>query len=129
MFGLGHSQLQEDLNSPGKQDIGSIAAYIGGAGFTVFLGAMRARFLWWPFHPIGYLASSSYGAYRMWFPIFVTWIIKGFLLRYGGLRAYRRALPLFLGLILGEFSAGFLRTLIDLAFGLYLPATSGIGGL
>ena len=28
------------------------------------------------------------------------------LLRYGGLRAYRRALPLFLGLVLGEFIVG-----------------------
>jgi len=65
----------------------------------------------------------------MWLPVFITWLIKGALLHYGGLRAYQRALPFFLGLILGEFSAGFLRTIIDLAFNLYLPASSGIGGL
>jgi len=123
------AQLMQDIQTPAKRDTGTIAAYLFGAGFTVFLGAMRARFLWWPFHPIGYLAASSYGAYRMWLPVFVTWVIKGALLRYGGLRAYRWALPFFLGLILGEFSAGFLRTLIDLVFNLYLPATSGIGGL
>jgi hypothetical protein len=123
------AQLMQDIHTPLKRDMGSIGAYVFGAGFTVFLGAMRARFLWWPFHPIGYLAASSYGAYRMWVPVAVTWIIKGILLRYGGLTAYRRALPFFLGLILGEFSAGFLRTIIDLVFNLYLPATSGIGGL
>ena len=123
------AQLMQDILTPMKRDAGSIGAYIFGAGFTVFLGLMRARFLWWPFHPIGYMAASSYGAYRMWAPVFVTWVIKGMLLRYGGLRAYRRALPFFLGLILGEFSAGFLRTIIDLAFNLYLPASSGIGGL
>lgn len=122
-------QLMQDIQTPGKRDLGSIVAYLFGAGFTVFLGAMRARFLWWPLHPIGYLAASSYGAYRMWLPVFITWLIKGALLRYGGLRAYQRALPFFLGLILGEFSAGFLRTIIDLAFNLYLPASSGIGGL
>jgi len=123
------AQLMQDLQAPMKRDVGSIAAYVFGAGFALFLGAMRGRFLWWPFHPIGYLAASSYGAYRMWAPVFVTWVIKGMLLRYGGLRAYRQALPFFLGLILGEFSAGFLRTIIDLAFNLYLPASSGIGGL
>ena len=123
------AQLMQDIQAPGKRDFGAIGAYLFGAVFTVFLGSMRARFLWWPLHPIGYLASASYGAYRMWLPVFVTWVIKGFLLRYGGLRAYQRALPFFLGLILGEFSAGFLRTVIDLMFRLYLPTSSGIGGL
>jgi hypothetical protein len=122
-------QLLQDIQTPEKPNAGATGAYAFGAVFTVFLGAMRARFAWWPFHPIGYLVASSYGAYRMWLPVFITWIIKGLLLRYGGLRAYRRALPFFLGLILGEFSAGFLRTLVDLAFNLYLPASSGIGGL
>jgi hypothetical protein len=122
-------QLTHNLTDPAKRDIGAIGAYLFGAAFAVFLGAMRAGFLWWPFHPIGYMVSGSFGVFRLWLPIFVTWLIKGTLLRYGGLRAYRRALPFFIGLVLGEFSAGFLRTLIDLAFNLYLPPTSGIGGL
>jgi len=121
--------FMRDITTPLKRDMGSISAYIFGAGLAVFLGAMRARFLWWPFHPIGYMASAGIGVYRLWVPIFITWMIKGLLLRYGGLRAYRRALPFFVGLVLGEFSAGFLRTLIDIAFNLYLPPASGIGGL
>jgi hypothetical protein len=42
---------------------------------------------------------------------------------------YRRALPFFFGLVVGEFTAGFIRTVVDLAFDLYLPVDSGIGGL
>jgi len=122
-------KLMRDLQAPEPRDWGSIGAYLFGAGFAVFLGTMRAQFVWWPFHPIGYLAASCLGVYRLWVPIFITWLIKGWLLRYGGLRSYRRALPFFLGLVLGEFSAAFLRTVIDLVFGLYLPARSGIGGL
>ncbi len=122
-------KLMRDLQAPEPRDGGSIGAYLFGAGFAVFLGAMRTRFVWWPFHPIGYLAASSESVYRLWVPIFVTWLIKGSLLRYGGLRSYQRALPFFLGLVLGEFSAAFLRTVIDLVFSLYLPAMSGIGGL
>jgi hypothetical protein len=90
---------------------------------------MRARFLWWPFHPAGYLVSGSFGLFRLWLPIFVSWLCKSLILRYGGLRGYRRALPFFLGLVFGEFTAGFGRTILDIAFHLHLPPSSGIGGL
>jgi hypothetical protein len=42
----------------------------------------------------------------------IAWLAKVFTLRYGGLKAYRGALPFFLGLILGDFLAGGLWTLI-----------------
>ncbi len=59
----------------------------------------------------------------------VSWLAKTIILRYGGLQGYRTALPFFIGLVLGEFSTGLLRTILDLSLGLYLPADSGIGGL
>ena len=42
----------------------------------------------------------------MWFPIFISWLIKRLLLRHGGIAAYRRAIPFFFGLILGEYFIG-----------------------
>lgn len=117
------------LTSPQKPDPGTIGAYAFGLLFTLFLAGMRARFVWWPFHPVGYLVAGSFGLFRLWLPIFVSWLCKVLILRYGGLRGYRRALPFFIGLIAGEFAAGFLRTALDLAFHLHLPAASGIGGL
>ena len=99
------------------------------AGFTLLLSMLHLRVPGWPFHPAGYLVVGSWGALRYWLPIFVTWLIKTGILRYGGLVAHNKALPFFVGLILGEFSAGFLRTIVDLAYRLYLPAMSGIGGL
>jgi hypothetical protein len=36
----------------------------------------------------------------------IAWIIKALVLRYGGLRLYRQALPFFYGLILGESVIG-----------------------
>jgi hypothetical protein len=122
-------KLEGWISSPQKPDYGTVGAYFFGFFTTIFLAAMRARFVWWPFHPAGYLVSGSFGLFRLWLPIFVSWLIKSLILRYGGLRAYRQALPFFLGLILGEFSAGFLRTALDLLFGLHLPPESGIGGL
>jgi hypothetical protein len=122
-------KLDSWLAAPIAPDYGATAAYGVGLVFTLFLAAMRTRFVWWPFHPAGYLVSGSFGLFRLWVPIFVTWLVKSALLRYGGLDAYRKARPFFIGLILGEFSAAFVRTLIDLALDLRLPPTSGIGGL
>jgi hypothetical protein len=122
-------KLNNALQSPQPPDPGVVAAYLFGACVVLFLSVMRTQFVGWPFHPAGYITSGSFGLMRLWLPIFVTWLVKALLLRYGGLRAYRTALPFFLGLLLGEFSSGFLRTVLDLLFGLHLPASSGIGGL
>jgi hypothetical protein len=117
------------VHSPLPPDGGNIGAYGFGAGVTLLLALLRMRFAGWPFHPAGYLVSGSFGLFRLWLPIFVSWLVKALLLRYGGLRAYRRALPFAYGLILGEFAMGFVRSLLDLGFHLDLPAGSGIGGL
>ena len=122
-------RLEGWLSSPQKPDTGALGAYVFGCLFSLFLAGMRARFVWWPFHPAGYLVAGSFGLFRLWLPIFVSWFCKVMILRYGGLRAYKTALPFFIGLILGEFSAGFLRTVLDLTFHLHLPPESGIGGL
>ncbi|HEY3284628.1 MAG TPA: DUF6785 family protein, partial [Armatimonadota bacterium] len=123
------NRLASWLQSPRPGDPGAVAAYGFGAAVTGLLGLLRMRFLWWPLHPAGYVVGASFSLMRLWLPLFVSWTIKSLLLRYGGLRMYRRALPFFLGLVIGEFCAGLLRTLLDLGFGLYLPVDSGIGGL
>jgi len=88
----------------------------GGLAFTFFLYAMRGGFLWWPFHPIGYVLAPMWFTHHLWMSIFIAWIIKFVLLRYGGLRAYVRALPFFLGLILGDCVIGSMWALVNLVF-------------
>jgi hypothetical protein len=122
-------KLDNWLQSPQPRDPAALGAYLFGIGMVAFLAAMRSRFVGWPFHPAGYLVAGSFGLMRLWLPVFMAWAAKTLILRYGGLRGYRAALPFFLGLVLGEFSFGFVRTVLDGAFGLYLPPASGIGGL
>jgi hypothetical protein len=76
-----------------------------GTFFVIALSVFRMRFIWFPLHPAGLVVSSSWAMNPFWFSIFLSWAVKSALLRYGGLRAYRRNIPLFLGFILGEFIA------------------------
>jgi hypothetical protein len=40
----------------------------------------------------------------LWFPMLLGWIFKALILRYGGMKGYRGALPFFLGLVLGDYT-------------------------
>jgi hypothetical protein len=78
----------------------------GGMLGVAALAALRLRFLWWPLHPIGYAVANTWTMAWLWFPCLLMWVVKGLVLRYGGLRLYRQWLPFFLGLILGDYLAG-----------------------
>jgi hypothetical protein len=90
----------------GEPDRGALAGVGFGFLFTLFLMAMRTRFLGWPFHPVGYALTSAYATHILWLSMLLAWIVKSLVVRYGGLRLYRRGMPFFLGLLLGEFVAG-----------------------
>jgi len=74
---------------------------------------LRQKFLWWPIHFIGFPVGASAPLVAAWFSIFLAWAIKALILKYGGIDIYRKMLPLFLGLILGEFVSAGLWVIID----------------
>lgn len=61
----------------------------------------RARFAWFPLHPIGLLMCVPFAMHSMWLSIFLGWLSKVTITRFGGTSSYRSAMPLFLGLALG----------------------------
>ncbi len=93
---------------------------IGGA-IAFFLYLMRTRYWWWPFHPLGYAMGASWPVIVYWFPLFIGWFIKIFVNKYGGLRLFIQARPLFLGMILGEFSTALLWATICSLLGVPAP--------
>ena len=101
-------------------DTNTIATTFMGIGLlaTVVLMLLRMRFVWFPFHPAGFAISTSWGMNVTWSCLFVSWLVKWIILRHGGLGAYRKATPFFLGLILGEFTIGSLWTIIGIIFGI-----------
>jgi hypothetical protein len=132
LYRLGADSSKLHFNTSGEYAFGELQTWLTGVApatgyrslamgfglvFTFFLYAMRSRFLWWPFHPMGYLMAPLWFTHHLWLPVFIAWLAKLLLLRYGGLRAYVAALPFFLGLIIGDCVIGSLWTLVNLAFG------------
>lgn len=117
--GRAYNALRNWLYNPTGTDKPAVAFMCIGFIFTGFLWWMRRIFPLWPIHPAGYaLASSSWTFGWLWFSVFVSWAIKTLLLKLGGIGLYRRAYPLFLGLILGEFLVGGTWVIIRLFTGI-----------
>ena len=74
----------------------------GGGGIMALLYWARHRLLWWPLHPVGFpVAAVNLMSYTIT-SVFVGWAIKVFVVRFGGVSAYRRTQGLFLGMIAGQ---------------------------
>jgi len=111
------TELAARLQNPRPPSLG--AALLVGVGGVVALicGAMRRRYLWWPFHPIGFAMGPSWPMIQMWFSILLGWMAKSLIVRYTGGKGLLRARPFFLGMVLGEFLAAGLWMVIDTAMG------------
>ena len=95
-----------------------------GAGVMGFLMFMRYRFLWWPLHPLGFPLAESYPLQLSWFSIFIAWLLKSIILKYGGVKLYRRLRPFFLGLVLGHICVAAFWLVVDTLTGMtenYVP--------
>lgn len=111
--------LSAVLTSPTEgTDWANTAWTLFGSAFTIGLMWIRKVFVWWPIHPIGYTMLSSWASFKLWFSIMLGYFFKYGIVKYGGLRAYREARPLFLGLILGEMTCAGLWSIVGMLTGI-----------
>lgn len=101
----------------------AITGMVIGAAFTGALSLLRARFVGFPLAPSAYVLNTSWANDLFWLDMLIAWVFKSLFLRYGGMAVYRRMLPLFLGLILGDFVTGAAWSLIGAVFHLRLFRT------
>ncbi len=74
---------------------------VGGLA-TVGMMSARARFAWFPLHPLGLIMCVPFAMHAMWLSIFLGWACKVLISRFGGNDSYKKITPLFLGLALGD---------------------------
>jgi hypothetical protein len=100
---------------PGANGAANIALLFGFV-FCLILGLLRLNFIGFPLHPLGFAISGTWSMNYVWLCLMIAWIIKIVMLKIGGLKLYKAALPFFLGVILGELVFGMSWSLISIAF-------------
>ena len=121
MFG-GESfdKLASWLTAPTGTNWYALAAIGVGLLFGLGLQTMRLKYMWWPFHPLGFAVSGNWEMNLVWLPLLIAWVLKTTIVKYGGHKAYQQAAPAFLGLILGQFVVGSLLNIISII--LHIPS-------
>ena len=114
---------QSILNPTGPNVSGWIHKGIGAAIMTGLMVAQH-RWLWWPFHPLGFPVSVGFRG--MFFSVFLGWLSKTVILRCAGVGLFNQLKPFFLGLILGEAMVGGTWVVIDYFTG---TQNSYLGGI
>ena len=94
-----------------------------GAAIMLLLTYLHGTFFWWPLHPLGFLAQGGWVMRQLWFSLFLAWLVKVAVLKYGGGRAYRKSKDLFTGIVVGLLVTGGLWLIVNSIFG----KTGGIG--
>lgn len=90
---------------------------IGGA-LMLLMTIARYRFLWWPLHPLGLALGLAGPFYWVCFSVFIGWLAKFMIVKLGGVKTYKIALPFFLGLILGSFVIAGIWLVVDFFTGM-----------
>ncbi|MDA0748114.1 MAG: hypothetical protein O2954_16450 [bacterium] len=88
--------------------------FLSGAAFMAFLNLMRYRFVWWPFHPLGFALSGTALSRLTSVTILVAWLLKLAMLKLVGAGFYRKSRPFFIGMLIAY--------IIQVALGLVVDA-------
>ena len=109
----GFRLLQNFLQAPREPSVTNIVAMAVGGGFTLLLFSLRQRFVWFPFHPVGYIMMQTYPMKVLWFSTFIGWALKAVIMRYGGPKGLLTLLPFFLGVVFGDIFMMVVWLIID----------------
>ena len=112
--------FDDAVRYPSGTDTSSSLAMALGLVSTLVLLWLKLQFQWWPLHPVAFPIALASTIQALRLAIFATWLCKALLLRYGGLRAHRAALPFFLGLLAGGAAEAMLRRCLSLLLGVNL---------
>lgn len=107
LSGMSWNQLLYWNANPQSVKFWTIVKMVVSAGIVFLLAWLRNVWFGFPLHPIGYLFATCFAVEWIWNIMLVTWLVKVLVIRYGGLKLYRKSLPLFLGIALGDAAAQF----------------------
>lgn len=74
------------------------------------------RLPWWPLHPIGWGVARTWGITMIAGSVFVVWLTKALILRFGGTKMYHQAQPFFIGMMVGYVLGVFVSYIVDITW-------------
>ena len=111
--GMAYDGVIRHFNEPWPTDWNKLSYFGIGIVSYALLAVLQYRFHWWPLHPIGITLAPLWMTRLIVFSIFLAWLCKSSIMRYGGISAYRDARPFFMGLIGGYFLGVGVSYLVD----------------
>lgn len=100
--------IMRNINNPEPVHLWHLGFVGIGVALMAFMTFVKSHYIGFPIHPIGMALGLTHPIYHVWFSVFIAWLFKSVILKYGGARLYLRIRPFFLGMVLGAFgSAGF----------------------
>ena len=112
-FRMIYDQTTHLIQNPRVFDPGKWGVWLTGFFEAAALAFLRGRYYWFPLHPMGLAFQHTAGTSIYWFSLFLVWVAKLLLLRYGGARAYRAGKPFFYGMGIGYVAAVVLSGVVD----------------
>jgi hypothetical protein len=112
-----------DTVAPRPADEPWVPNFLAGIAFSGLLAFLYARFVWFPFEPIGFLLATDAHALieGIWSMCLIAWVLKKITLRVGGSKLYERmGVPVCAGFIAGTVIVAFLGGLV-LLFKYFVP--------
>ena len=110
------AQLETFLTNPEAMTRSQFTMVMNGVLISGLLIWAHHRLHFWPLHPVGFGIVTTYAADMAFFSILIVWLIKTVVLRLGGVSLYRKAQPLFIGILTGYVLGVFLTFLVDAAW-------------
>ena len=116
LSGFLFNDLVSLMNNPSVATVGKWLVW--GAGFVeaAVIAFLRGRYQWFPLHPIGLAFQATSGVWVYWFSLFLVWMVKVALLRYGGVVAFMKGNPFFYGMAVGYVIGVTLSGCVDLVW-------------
>ena len=96
-----YSRLVKFIKADEGPDWAKNCLVVVGGAFTALITAMRYRFPWFHLHPLGFTIATMWPVRTSAVSILIVWFAKLVLLKLGGIQLARKALPFFMGMLVG----------------------------
>jgi hypothetical protein len=120
-FYMAEGLLMETVRGvPARKVSKHVPRFLFGGGLTVLLYALCQLSPTWPLHPVGLLCVGTWSMSQIWPNVFLGWLAKTLVLKYGGVTLHRKAGNVFIGFVMGEVAA-------VIAWSLFAAVRAGLG--